>query len=450
MNFYNRSKELEHLNRALERERSLTIIYGKRRVGKTFLLRRFLSEKGGFFFTFSDSSRETQMEEFRDRAAEFLGDDLIRSIKGDWFLILRFLFRNLEEGSLVVLDEFTYAIRSDRKVLSDLQRLWDDDLQERSLHIILCGSLLGMVKDEILSHTSPLYGRRTHELPLAPFGYRDSLNFFSSQDYGILAYLLVGGMPEFLRVATDHSSLEGLVDREFLNPRGYFYREPYYLLSQNLREVKTYFSILNAIAYGKTRPTEISHFVGIETRGIYPYMETLQRLEFVRRETPVGGNRKRGVYKLRDPLFHSWFNLVYPRREEVEMEAAFFRAKETQTFLGRRFEELAREFLMDMNRDQKLGFSEIGSWWHKEEEIDIVCLDAQGKRVLLLEAKYHKLELSEARSLLSKLEQKLSKTPWEAEDWEVQLGVLGQGLTGKEELREEGFVCHDMGDILEF
>ena len=132
--------------------------------------------------------------------------------------------------------------------------------------------------------------------------------------------MIIGGVPEYLMVAPEYPDIKKFLINEFLDTRGYFYREPYYILSQDLKEIRVYFGLLNAIAFGNTKPTNIANFVGIETRAIYPYLETLQRLGIIKREIAIGGNPKRGIYVLQDSMLYSWFNVVYPRRHEIELD----------------------------------------------------------------------------------------------------------------------------------
>jgi len=448
MKFINRAMELELLENLWKEDRVLVVLYGRRRVGKTRLMQEFTSSRETFFFTFSDTAVTRQLREFRERAAEYLRDDMILKLAGDWYDTLRFFFRNLEDDATIVLDEFTYAIKSDRKILSDLQRLWDGELRERRVKILVCGSMLGMVRDEVLAHTSPLYGRRTADIHLGDLSYRHALEFFPDPAFGIEAYMLLGGMPEYLLVAARHDNLLDLVGTEFLNSRGYFYNEPYYMLLQNLKDMNRYFAILNAIACGNTRPGEIANFVGIGSRSIYPYLENLRRLEFIRREVPMGGSPKKGIYRLSRSMIYSWFNTVYRKRHEIETGTAAVGRGELNRVMGVSFESLCTEYFIELNRREQSGLERVGRWWHRGEEIDIVGLDMHRKRVVLVEVKYKKLDAGVCRKLLGELERKVELTPWSPGEWTITFGVMARELDGKDALREEGYVCHDLNDMI--
>ena len=135
----------------------------------------------------------------------------------------------------------------------------------------------------MLSHSSPLYGRRTKDILLAPLSFPHAIKFlkFNFED-SLKTYMSIGGIPEYLLVASRYNSFLEFVSKEFFEKDGYFYREPYFLLSREFKEIKTYFSILNAISYGNTTPTEIANFIGMKTREIYPYLELLIHLVFWR------------------------------------------------------------------------------------------------------------------------------------------------------------------------
>ena len=188
--------------------------------------------------------------------------------------------------------------------------------------------------------------------------------------------------------------------------------------------------------------------MNVDTRAIYPYLENLQRLEFIHRETSLGGDRKRGVYKLADRAIYSWFNIVYRKRYEIESGTASISDEELNTILGPAFESLGMEFLIDRNVREEWGFSRFGRWWHRGDEIDIIGINEQSKKVLMVECKYGALGTRDVRRIMDSLETKIELTPWDSQVWDIQLGVIGGSISGKDELREAGYVCYDRSDIL--
>jgi len=438
LKFIDREREMEILALEWENRPSFVVLYGRRRVGKTRLLREFSKGKRTFFFTFPEAVTPLQMAEFKKAVSDFLGDGLILKLETDnWLDLLTYLAKRIDD-SLVVLDEFTYAIKSDRKILSDLQRVWDGILSEKNVMLVLSGSLLGMMWDDVLSHASPLYGRRTRSIHLKPLDYINSLKFFENPEYGIRAYMLVGGIPPYLRLASRYDSIEEFVREEFLRDYGFFYDEPYVILTEELRELKTYFSILRAMASGNRRLEEIANFVGLPTRSVYPYVETLMRLGLVRKEIPLLGSRKATLYSIADPSLLTWFTLTYPQLDQISLGTAG--SDDLYKVFSVRFEELAREFLVIK---RPVEFEKIGRWWYKGEEIDIVVIE--GRTAYLIEVKWKDLSRKDAGRVLKALERKSKLVRF---DGTFKLGLIARKVEGKEELRRRGYTIWDLEDIL--
>ncbi|NJF25888.1 ATP-binding protein [Thermococcus sp. Bubb.Bath] len=438
MKFIDRDREMGILGREWENRPSFVVLYGRRRVGKTRLLREFSKGRRTFFFTFPEALKEVQMREFREAMADFLGDDLARKLKtDDWLDLLRYLAEKVDD-CLIVLDEFTYAIKSERKILSDLQRVWDNILSEKNVMLVLSGSLLGMMWDDVLSHASPLYGRGTRSMNLRPFDYPNALKFFSDPEFGIRAYMLVGGIPSYLRLASRYNTVEEFLMEEFLSDYGFFYDEPYVLLGEELRELKTYFSILRAIAEGNRRLEKIANFVGLPARSVYPYVETLMRLGFVEKESPVLGSRKVSLYHIKDPMLLTWFTITYPQMAEISSGTA--RLDNLYKVYSTRFEELAREFLTLF---RPIEFESLGRWWYRGDEIDIVAVGKS--ETTLVEVKWKDLSKRDALRVLRELEAKAEKV---RSAGKARLGLIAKSVKGKEELREQDYLVWDLEDIL--
>ncbi len=438
LNFIDREREIEILAREWENRPSFVVLYGRRRVGKTRLLREFSKGKRTFFFTFPEAIKTLQMAEFKKALSEFLGDGLILKLETDnWLDLLTYLAERIDD-SLLILDEFTYAIKSDKKILSDLQRVWDGILSEKNVMLVISGSLLGMMWDDVLSHASPLYGRRTRSLHLKPLDYTNSLKFFKDPEYGIKAYMLVGGIPPYLRLASRYESIEEFIRGEFLSDYGFFYDEPYIILTEELRELKTYFSILRAMASGNRRLDEIANFVGLPARSVYPYIETLLRLGLVRKEIPILGSRKATLYRIADPSLLTWFTLTYPQLDQISLGTA--KLDDLYKVLSARFEELAGEFLA---LKRPIEFEKIGRWWYRGEEIDIVATN--GKTAYLIEVKCKDLSKKDAERVLHSLKQKSKLVRFSGT---FRLGIIARKVEEKEGLKAKGYLIWDLEDIL--
>ena len=446
--FIDRENELKLLEEQWANLPSFVVLYGRRRTGKTRLLVEFSKGKRAFFHTFMEDTRERQIRKLREELVAFFNDELFLSLD-DWYSLFKYLSLKIEEKTLIILDEFSYALKSDRTILSALQRAWDHDLSRKPVMLVLSGSLIGMMVDEVLSYSSPLYGRRTASFRLRPLTVFDSLKFFSDFRTGLELYMLIGGIPSYLIVASRYRDTGTFVEETFLKPEGFFYDEPYILLSGELRELKTYFSILSAMAHGKTRPSEIASYAGLDGRKVYPYLENLIRLGFVERELPVAKKEKRGIYRLKDPMLLTWFSIVPKNRTGIELGLVTYDdvKGDLQRILGVRFEDVAREFLIELNKAEKLPskFTRIGRWWHRGEEIDLVAVDGNMKKVLLVEVKWKDMRKREARGVLKDLKRKFKLMGLEG--WEAYFGLMARKVEGKGDLREEGFNVWDLDDL---
>ena len=451
--FIDRGEEISLLEDEWKKEKGgLIVLYGRRRIGKTRLLMEFANTRRGIFYIAEQSSAQVQINGMKEKIADFLNDPLLKTLEiRDWEQLFGYLANNMpEERFYLIIDEFSYLIRSDVRVLSVLQKLWDMKFaSSSSAFIVLSGSLLGLMSEKVLSYASPLYGRRTRDILLDALPFRNAREFVRMPVMEALQlYLIVDGVPEYLLKAAEYSNLSEFLDKEFFSTNGYFYREPYFIISQEFKELKTYFSILNAIAYGHTKPTEIANFTGMETRSIYPYLENLIRLGFIEREVSIFGSQKKGIYLIRDSIFDFWFNFVFKHREEIERGTFRLRKGEKDSYMGKKFERFVRsrnelfQFLLPFE------FEHIGRWWHKGEEIDIVAVNESTKQIAFFEVKWGKLRYREAEKILTALRTKSELVKWRSGERGDYYGIIAGDIEGKEELRREGFLVADINDFI--
>ena len=451
--FIDRGEEISLLEDEWKKEKGgLIVLYGRRRIGKTRLLMEFANTRRGIFYIAEQSSAQVQINGMKEKIAEFLNDPLLKTLEiRDWEQLFGYLANNMpEERFYLIIDEFSYLTRSDVRVLSVLQKLWDMKFaSSSSAFIVLSGSLLGPMSEKVLSYASPLYGRRTRDILLDALPFRNAREFVRMPvTEALQLYLIVDGVPEYLLKAAEYSNLSGFLDKEFFSTNGYFYREPYFIISQEFKELKTYFSILNAIAYGHTKPTEIANFTGMETRSIYPYLENLIRLGFIAREVSIFGSQKKGIYLIRDSIFDFWFNFVFKHREEIERGAFRLRKGEKDSYMSKKFERFVRsrnelfQFLLPFE------FEHMGRWWHKGEEIDIVAVNESTKQIAFFEVKWGKLRYRNAEKILTALRTKSELVKWRSGERGDYYGIIAGDIEGKEELRREGFLVADINDCI--
>jgi AAA+ ATPase superfamily predicted ATPase len=315
-----------------------------------------------------------------------LGPETAGAVYESWddvFLLLAQHAR--DERLVVVLDEFTYLVDAHPPLASTLQRLWDHDLASTQLMLILCGSYVGMMEEAVLGYEAPLYGRRTGQYLLEPLGYHDALKFFPGYDPvdQVRAYAVLGGTPAYLNTISPSLSLLENIGHLVLARGSFLYDEVRFLLQQELREPRNYFAILEAIAAGRTRLSEIKQATGLE--GVTAYLNTLQGMHLVERVVPVTESQphksRRGLYRLRDQFFRFWFRFVHPNRTLLERgggKAAIENliAPQLDQFTGPVFEEVCHQFLWRMGLRGELPFVplRVGGWWRANQEIDVVAV----------------------------------------------------------------------------
>ncbi len=423
----------------------LAIIYGRRRIGKTHLLRHFMEKHGGLYLLAEES--KTVLEDFSYRVAEHFGDRILKeSPFSTWNAFFLYLSeKSMEERMVVIIDEVQYIAKSDRGFLSILQKNWDMHLKDTKIMLILCGSLVSFMEG-MLSYSSPIYGRRTGawEMGSIPFRYLCDFHEIDMEDC-VRVYAVFGGVPQYW---SDYNPAMGFWDNMralILNKGSKYYDEPKYLLKQELREVSRYFSILRAIAQGYNTFGKIADKARIDRNSLGKYLDVLDSMGYIALETPVTGGR-RGRYRITDNLFNFWFRYVFPRKEELEMGIDIVNEIEVDfnAYVGLVFESVSLDFLKVMNSKGRLPdrYENIGRWWNKGEEIDIVGL---GKSLFLCEVKWRALKEKESERLVAELMKKSEKGGLYGE--EVHYCVIARSIEGKENLRRKGIFAYDMEDM---
>jgi AAA+ ATPase superfamily predicted ATPase len=427
----------------------LIILYGRRRIGKTRLIDEFIRDKPGILYIAEDASPHIQITQLKARCAEYFNDPLLAGLDiRTWDQLFTYLAQKpLKTRTYLVIDEFTYLIRNDPSILSALQKSWDQSITGSDWCLLLSGSILSLMSDLALSSTSPLYGRRTRDLLLGPLRFSDAKRFFNlSFSDSLKVYLSIGGVPEYLFKAGGYDTCISFYTAEFFNRYGYFYHEPYFILSQEFRELKVYQSILHALALGNTSPTEIAQFCGLDTRHVYPYLDSMIRLGLIEKEVPILGNPRQGIYRIRDRVFDFWYRFVFPHRQEIETGHADLPVPDMNPFFGRQFEA----FVRDEYAGTVLPGYRTGHWWYKEDEIDLVAVSDSSSSVVFGECKWGNVSLSDAKKLFTHL--KTTSKRVRAEKYSHKKFALFSAGTieAKVSLRNEGYLVFDGADIEQY
>lgn len=371
----------------------MVVVTGRRRVGKTTLLKAFMQGKPHVYHLVNQEEDALQLRRFRDALVEELGG--VRPDVEDWHDLFAYLEDRLEDRDrfLIILDEFPYLVEEDEGVPSYFQALLDEYLAGTQAFVCLCGSSVGMMEDEVLSSKSPLYGRRTGRIDLRPFKIQQARALFPelSVERLIQLYAVFGGTPHYLRFVEPDAPLADEIQTRILDPRGPLHDEPELLLRQKFRRPHRYISIVQAIAAGQTTPKAIADHTGISQQSVPKYLGELERVRLVERRTPVteqGKRSRRGVYQLSDPFFRFWFRFAQPHLSQAEEDPHALTHQrilpELPAHVGRIFESVCRQVVPDLVERP----GRVGSWWYRDHKIDIIGLDDDADRLLIAECKW--------------------------------------------------------------
>ncbi len=388
MKFVGRSLELKTLERHYgSNQGELFIVYGRRRVGKTELLNHFCQGRPHIYFTASQAESRDNLHQFVEICNAWLKNDAVEgvtynSIEG----ILKLLVSKwiLKEKLIIVLDEFQYWVSGDLALPSLIQRFWDQLGNRSNLMIVLCGSYISLMIDYTLAEKSPLYGRRTGQLQVYPFDYRSASLFFPNWSYRskLLAYGVLGGIPAYLKQFDSSLSFEENLIERFLSKGTFLSEEAGFLLRTELRDPRTYSSILRAVASGNTTIKDLCSKLNIEAKSISPYLKNLQELHEIQRDVSINEKApeksRKGRYRIQDNYLNFWFRFVDPYITLLELNegAELFRQKIApylSDYMGGIFEIVCQQYLLLYGSEVNLSLpKKVGKIWADQFDIDVV------------------------------------------------------------------------------
>ena len=387
--FIGREREITALDKLYNSNKfEFAVIYGRRRVGKTALINHFMDDKESIYFMGVESNEKQNLENFSKSIIEYSSGIEAETSFLSFQAALEYVFKLSERKRLIlVIDEYPYVARSSKSLASTLQLLIDKYKDTSKLMLILCGSSMSYMEDEVLAYKSPLYGRRTAQIKILPFSFNEACRYlknYSDEDKA-LAYGIVGGTPQYLLQIDDRLSIEDNIKNTYLNPISFLYEEPTNLLKQEVREPAIYTAIITAIAVGASRMSDISNKVGEDSNICANYLKSLINLGIIKKETPYGEKSSRkSIYSIKDNMFRFWYRFV-PGNNSIIMRGAadiVYKRIEPQLseYMGAVFEEICKQYLWNLllNGNSPVEFSELGRWWgndpieKKQTEIDIM------------------------------------------------------------------------------
>lgn len=407
MRFIGRKNELHTLNTEYNRNSSFVVIYGRRRVGKTTLIKEFLKNKTAFYYLATEELESQSMKRLANVIARTTKNTLLQKIEfTDWLDLFQLIADyKPEEKKVLVIDEFPYLVRTNSAFPSILQNAWDEFLKDSNVMLILSGSLIGMMQKHVLSYDSPLYGRRTAQMRLTPLPFT---SIYETQnlpfEQAVEQFALTGGVPKYLEFFEDGRPLEEQLKDAVFSKNGFLYEEPNFLLKSEFLTAVNYFSIIKTIADGNHKLGKIASALGQESSSLTPYLSTLSDLGFIEKRTPITEKNpeksRKGLYFIADNFLRFWFCYVYPYKGELELDNMQIVLDEIhkdfkEKFVAFAYEDICKDIFAKLCSNNAISFvpSRIGSYWLNDydgdTEIDVMSVDHQNKQVFVGECKYH-------------------------------------------------------------
>lgn len=407
MNFLGREKEILVLEKEYNRDSGFVVIYGRRRIGKTTLIKQFIKSKTAFYFLATKEVESQSMKRFAGVIARTTGNSVMQKAAfSDWLDLFQAVADyKPNEKKVLVIDEFPYLVKVNDSFPSILQNAWDEILKDSNVMLILCGSLISMMKKHALSYESPLYGRRTAQMRIAPLPFttvyeNQKLSFEEAAEQ----YSITGGVPKYMEFFSDGQPLYEQIKENVLSKNSFLYEEPNFLLTDEVQVPTNYFSIIKVIADGNHKLGTIAGILGLETSALTPYLKTLSELGFIEKQVPVteknAEKTRKGLYFISDNFLRFGFRYVYPYKGELELDNTQISLDELdkdfkEKFVAFAYEDICKEIFARLCSDKAIDFtpSKIGSYWLNDKsgntQIDVMAVDTVNKRLFAGECKYH-------------------------------------------------------------
>ena len=420
MKFYNREKEKQRLNKAMQSDiAKLIVIYGRRRCGKTTLIKNVISF-GDVYFMAQQADESIQRAQLASTIGEKItGFDSV--VYPNWESLFINLNNVIKQPLTICIDEFPFLVKSSAGLPSVIQKIIDNSVN-RKYHLVLCGSSQQMMQGLILDSSAPLYGRADEILkitPLNPGWIEEALN--CSAEQAVIEYSIWGGVPRYWELRKNEVSFEAAVKNIILDKYGILHEEPSRLFLDDMREYVQAYSILTVVGNGCNRLSEIAARINKPANQLSRPIENLIQLGYLKRDVPYGEqlkNSKKGVYRIADPFMNFYFAFIAPNLSRLELnliDQVYTVLKSiVPYYVSTEWEILCRRCI-PMQAIQEINFDVAYRWWgsnieHKQMEIDVIAESIDKKYLLVGECKWSKIDNTD--KLLEDLTRKAALLPF--------------------------------------
>lgn len=412
--FIGRKQELQSLQELYDKSGfGMMVVYGRRRIGKSTLIAEFLKDKKAIFYTATKVGMERNLELFSRQVLDIMAPGLTGIVFSSVQAVFDFISTNAgEEKLVIVIDELPYWAEKDDALLSIIQKYIDTEWQHKNIMLILCGSALSFMEKKVLSEKSPLFGRRSGQIKLSEFSYREAAEFvpdYSFEDKAI-CYGITGGVAKYLELIDGTKSLDENIKRLFFRKDGYLYDETRNLLIQEFNDITIINNVIEQVASGENTVNIIATKIGESAQTVLYALDRLVSVGLIEKRKCITEekNRKKVQYVLRDSMFKFWYEFIPKATSVIEFgqgETYYEKVVKPRlhSFMGSVFEEMCRYFTLEQGIQGRFGgfLTNVGMWWRTENlknkdetynkqsaDIDVVAISDIDKTAVIGECKF--------------------------------------------------------------
>lgn len=412
--FIGRDREINTLQELYEKDGfGMSVIYGRRRIGKSTLIVEFVKDKKSIFYTATKVGKEKNLELFSKQVLAVLDPAFEDAVFSSVEAVFDFITQKMPDEKLIlVIDELPYWAEKDEALLSVMQKYIDTKWNQKNLMIILCGSALSFMENKVLSEKSPLFGRRDSQIRLEAFSYREAALFvpdYSAEEKAI-CYGITGGVAKYLSMIDARKSLDDNIKKLFFHPDGYLYDETRNLLTQEFSDITLVNNVIEQVASGENTVNGIAGKVGEKEPTVLYTLEKLIRVGLVEKKKCLTEekNKKKTQYVLKDYMFKFWYDFIPKAHSVIEMgQGNLYYEKAVKpklhSFMGSIFEEMCRYYTLEQGIQGRFDsfLTQVGNWWGVEQvenqmgekvqqsaDIDVLAISETDKTAVVGECKF--------------------------------------------------------------
>lgn len=417
--FVGRINELNELNTRYSGEKKeFGVIYGRRRIGKSEIIKEFIKDKDGFIFQAKKDNSYGNLRSFSYELNRYI-NTRVNYVYESWQEAFDTVSEYAKDKRFVLaIDEYPYIVEQDSSFPSVLQEFIDN--AGDNIFLIISGSDISMLQNEITNHASPLYKRRTFEMAITKMPLDEALGFLSDYDNETKSKFLalMSTFPYYLQAIDTERSFESNIQMLLFNQYGAFFTLPDQLLSNSTKVQDVYNAILNAIAHRHRTNKEIADYIHEEESKVSKYILTLLESEIAVKCETFMGNKKTLYYEIADPLLKFWYVYIFDNQERIKSNGkiVFDKLKaDISLFISHGFEDVCRLYLQQMNENGELADVFPKPKIYKADKtilgrsVEIDGLALSGNILLVIECKFRNTQFD--RTMFDHLKESASIFP---------------------------------------